>query len=72
MLQKSQNNMILEFMKQIDSAINSLENCGYCSTMLLTLINDLLDLAKLQKMTFELNNQFFDITNTIKNAFGTL
>lgn len=51
--------------KQIDLAVNSLENCKYCSTMLLNLINDLMDLAKLEKMKFELNNEYFDITKTI-------
>ena len=36
------------------------------------LINDLMDLAKLEKMKFSLNNSFFDLTKTIKGAFGTL
>ena len=40
--------------------------------MLLNLINDLMDLAKLEKMKFSLNNSFFDLTKTIKAAFGTL
>ena len=56
----------------IDSVVNSLENCGYCATMLLNLINDLMDLAKLEKMKFSLNNDYFDLTKTIKGAFGTL
>lgn len=55
-----------------DEILNSLENCFYCSTLLLNLINDLLDLAKLQKMTFELNNDFFDLTKTIDQTFLTL
>ena len=40
--------------------------------MLLNLINDLMDLATLEKMKFSLNNDYFDLTKTIKNAFGTL
>lgn len=58
--------------KSFDLVINSLENCKYCSTMLLNLINDLMDLAKLEKMKFELNNEFFDLTKTIERAFDTL
>jgi len=37
--------------------------------MLLNLINDLMDLAKLEKMKFQLNEEFFDLSNTIANAF---
>lgn len=37
--------------------------------MLLNLINDLMDLAKLEKMKFELNNEFFDLTTTIDRTF---
>ena len=40
--------------------------------MLLNLINDLMDLAKLEKMKFSLNNDYFDLAKTIKGAFGTL
>jgi hypothetical protein len=40
--------------------------------MLLTLINDLMDLAKIETINFSLNNQFFDITNTINSSFETL
>ena len=40
--------------------------------MLLNLINDMMDLAKSEKMEFELNNEFFDLTKTIQRAFETL
>ena len=40
--------------------------------MLLNLINDLMDLAKLEKMKFELNNEFFDLTSTIDRTFQSL
>jgi signal transduction histidine kinase len=51
--------------KQLKKITSDLENCDFCSTMLLNLINDLLDLAKLEKMKFQLNNSFFDLTKTI-------
>jgi signal transduction histidine kinase len=63
---------VFEDASQLDSVVNSLENCGYCATMLLNLINDLMDLAKLEKMKFSLNNDYFDLTKTINGAFGTL
>ena len=39
-----------------------LENGKYCSTLLLNLINDMMDLAKSEKMKFEMNCEFFDLT----------
>jgi hypothetical protein len=36
--------------------------------MLLTLINDLMDLAKIESLNFSLNKEFFDITETIKTS----
>lgn len=40
--------------------------------MLLNLINDLLDLAKSENLTFSLNKSYFNLTETIKNSFKTL
>ena len=40
--------------------------------MLLTLINDLLDLAKQQQLTFELRSSYFSLIDTINRAFTTL
>ena len=40
--------------------------------MLLNLINDLLDLAKQQNNVFQLNQEFFDLTKAVQNAFTTL
>jgi hypothetical protein len=37
------------------------EKCRFSSKMLLNLINDMMDLAKSEKMKFELNNQLFDL-----------
>ena len=63
---------ILEENSQIDEVVDQLENCGCCSSMLINLINDLMDLAKIEKLKFSINNSFFDLTNTIKAAFSTL
>ena len=43
---------IFEEGAKLDEAIDSIENCSYQSSTLLNLINDLLDLAKLEKMQF--------------------
>ena len=40
--------------------------------MLMTLINDLLDLAKHEKLTFQLHKSYFDLTRTVENVFKTL
>jgi signal transduction histidine kinase len=37
--------------------------------MLLNLIDDMMDLAKTEKMKFDLNNQYFDLTEIIKKSF---
>ena len=65
-------NFLKEFNEDLNSTIGNLENCKFCSVMLLNLINDMMDLAKSEKMKFELNCEFFDLTSTIKRAFDTL
>ena len=40
--------------------------------MLTTLINDLLDLAKLETLNFTFNDEFFDYNELLKNAFDTV
>jgi signal transduction histidine kinase len=40
--------------------------------MLLNLINDMMDLAKSEKLKFELNCEYFDLTKTIERAFESL
>jgi len=49
-----------------------LEMSVFSTTMQINLINDLLDLAKLEKNTFTFNFEFFSIIETIKNAFKQL
>ena len=40
--------------------------------MLLNLINDLLDLAKHEKLTFKVNKDYFNFINSIENTFKTM
>ena len=49
-----------------------IQNMTYQSNMLLTLINDLMDLAKLETLNFKLNNQYFDLPELIKQTFKTV
>ena len=52
--------------------IKLLESSKFSSTMLLNLINDMMDLAKTEKMKFELNLEYFDISKTIQRAIENL
>ena len=38
----------------------------------MNLINDMMDLAKTEKMKFELNNEYFDLTKTIERALDNM
>ncbi len=45
---------------------NLLKSSIFSSTMLLNLINDLLDLAKIENSSFKLNATFFDLSRVIE------
>ena len=47
-------------------------NCKYNSKMLVNLINDMMDLAKTQRMKFDLNNSFFDLEQLVQRSFDNL
>ena len=47
-----------------------LENAIFSSKMLTTLINDLLDLAKLESGTFKFHEHYFDLIKMVENAFA--
>ena len=49
-----------------------LANISYQSNMLLTLINDLLDLAKFETLNFTFNDDFFDLKGLIDKAYDTV
>ena len=40
--------------------------------MLITLINDLLDLAKLETMNFSFNDEYFNIDELISKSYDTI
>lgn len=40
--------------------------------MLLTLINDLLDLAKLETMNFKFNEEYFNLSEVVNQAYETM
>jgi signal transduction histidine kinase len=48
---------------------NYLKNAIFASFTLCNLINDLLDLAKLETSTFTLNNEYFNLFEVITQAF---
>ena len=49
-----------------------LENIKYQSNMLTNLINDLLDLAKMESLNFKFNDDFFDLRVLLKQASQTV
>lgn len=51
---------------------NLLKNSIFSSTMLLNLINDLLDLAKIETSCFKLNAGYFDLFGVIEKSVETL
>ena len=49
-----------------------LEGIKFQSSMLLNLINDLLDLAKLETMNFTFNDDYFNLNQLIQKAQDTI
>ena len=49
-----------------------LKNSVFSSTMLLNLINDLLDLAKIENSQFKLNWTYFDLFDVVEKSVETL
>lgn len=51
------------YLKEIEKLLH---NSVYSAQQITNLINDLLDLAKLEKGQFTFNNEFFNLRNTIE------
>jgi signal transduction histidine kinase len=58
--------------KDKSSCESLLKNSLFSSNMLLNLINDLLDLAKMENSQFHLNNDLFNLHDVINKALDTL
>lgn len=59
--------------ENINNRVESLlKNALFSSTMLLNLINDLLDLAKIENYSFNFNAQFFNLFEIINSALDNI
>ena len=56
----------------VSKADQSIQTQVYSSAMIENLINDLLDLAKLENCKFELNNEPFNLVQVISGSFHIL
>lgn len=52
--------------------IKSYEMAKFSGEMMRSLMFDLLDLAQVERGTFRVNNEYFDLTQVLKNAFDVL
>lgn len=64
--------MIQKIIELIEEPLLKIEeifkNVEFQSKMLTNLINDLLDLSKIDSLNFNFNNEFFDIIEIVKMA----
>jgi len=71
MLQLNDKGMIISQDKRSELEV-LLKNSVFGSTMILNLINDLLDLAKIESSTFKLNWTYFNLFDVIARSTETL
>ena len=60
---------IQEMVYQTEASNDTLQKQIISQKMLENLINDLLDLAKLENNSFTLNSEYFDLTDVIEQSF---
>lgn len=58
--------------KQIDSTLKIVKMQAFSQKMVENLINDLMDLAKMDNNQFQINSQYFNLTHCINEAFHIL
>ena len=58
--------------KHLSQAIELMEGCEYSTNLTANLINDLLDFAKTEKFCFKITKEWFNLAETIRNAFNVL
>ena len=71
-VQKDNKQKVTKIKGRIRETNDILQSCRHSSTMLMNLINDLLDLAKQESLTFEFHKSYFNLIDTVKNTFTTL
>ena len=72
MVLKENKKKVRKIKGQIRETNDLLQSCRHSSAMLMNLINDLLDLAKQENLTFEFQKSYFNLVDTVKNTFTTL
>jgi signal transduction histidine kinase len=69
----SKRNRELNQIKQcLSQAIDFMEGCEYSSNLTANLINDLLDFANTEKLCFKISKEWFNLGETIENAFNVV
>ena len=55
--------------RTIEAFGDSMRLLNVTSAMMMNLLQDLLDLGQIEKKSFQLNNEYFDLIQTIEQAF---
>mmetsp|Transcript_39157 Transcript_39157/g.59733 ORF Transcript_39157/g.59733 Transcript_39157/m.59733 type:complete len:88 (+) Transcript_39157:3553-3816(+) len=61
---------IFQGLQSIRKTEQILQHSIFSASMLNNLINDLLDLAKLEQNSFNFNEEYFNLVQTVENAFN--